>query len=138
MSKRSDGVGVVCSCVAFALKFVRKPVAGKLQTVFSGKRQECVDDFNKDPTFFAFLLSSKAGGCGRSSPSNASIGPGVAVHYDCSGLPVSDHDTHPSRSVVSLVVCCLLVVQSALNQRRVTSEGGDPCYGTSRPGIPHR
>ena len=28
------------------------------------KRQECVDTFNSDPSFFAFLLSSKAGGCG--------------------------------------------------------------------------
>lgn len=29
-----------------------------------GKRQECVDRFNSDPSIFAFLLSSKAGGCG--------------------------------------------------------------------------
>jgi SNF2 family DNA or RNA helicase len=28
------------------------------------KRQECIDTFNADPTYFAFLLSSKAGGCG--------------------------------------------------------------------------
>jgi DNA repair and recombination RAD54-like protein len=28
------------------------------------KRQDCVDTFNTDTSFFAFLLSSKAGGCG--------------------------------------------------------------------------
>ena len=28
------------------------------------KRQECIDSFNNDPSIFAFLLSSKAGGCG--------------------------------------------------------------------------
>ena len=30
----------------------------------AGKRQACVDTFNHDPSIFAFLLSSKAGGCG--------------------------------------------------------------------------
>ena len=30
----------------------------------AAKRQEVVDSFNSDPSLFAFLLSSKAGGCG--------------------------------------------------------------------------
>ena len=33
-------------------------------SVATAKRQECVDVFNSDPSYFAFLLSSKAGGCG--------------------------------------------------------------------------
>ena len=37
------------------------PLPGSLA---ANKRQERVDKFNHDPSIFAFLLSSKAGGCG--------------------------------------------------------------------------
>lgn len=43
---------------ANSLSFLR--LDGSLQPQ---KRQERVDNFNSDPSVFAFLLSSKAGGC---------------------------------------------------------------------------
>ena len=52
------------------LSLVDSPVAGATTghsldgSLAANKRQERVDAFNHDLTIFAFLLSSKAGGCG--------------------------------------------------------------------------
>ena len=54
-------------------------------SINANKRQQMVDSFNSDPTQYAFLLSSKAGGCGLNL-----IGANRLVLFDPDWNPAND------------------------------------------------
>jgi SNF2 family DNA or RNA helicase len=67
------------------LKFARLPFVRLDGSIAANKRQARVDSFNEDPSIFAFLLSSKAGGCGINL-----IGANRLVLFDPDWNPAAD------------------------------------------------